>query len=88
MKKTVTFIRNNINATLLVVIIGLLSYINMQNQKAMDKLIVNTTLLKENDIKQDLMIVLNKEDIEVLESDVKKLQTKYYNNKQYLTSKK
>ena len=68
--KTTNFIKENINATLLVVIIGLLGYINFSNQKKMDKLIDNTELIKENDIKQDYMIVLNKDDIADLKKEI------------------
>lgn len=75
------FFKENINAALLAIIIGLISYINLQNQKAMDTLIVNTTLLKENDIKQDFMIVLNEKDISEMQSDIEKMQKEYSNDK-------
>ena len=84
--KTYHFFKNNINATLLTIIIALLGYINMNNQKAMDKLIRNTTIIKESDIEQAVLIILNKEDIKCLETDVKQMQQDYYNRK-YLTSK-
>lgn len=90
------FLKKNSNITivtvLLSIIIGLLGYINNQNIKSqtlnrlsMDKLIINTTLLKENDIKQDFKImlnagntILNKEDIKCLETDIAKLQNIWY----------
>jgi len=88
MTRPVSFLTNNINAILLTVIIVLLSYINNQNRMALDKLIDNTQLLRESDIKQESMIVLNKHDIQEIESDIKKLQSKYYNSNNLLTGKK
>jgi len=87
--KAVNFFKTNINATLLIIIIGLLSFIYRQNSKAMDTLIINTQKLKESDIKQDIMIVLNKEDIKEVKIDVTELQGKHFNyQNQYITGKK
>ena len=88
MTRPVSFLTNNINAILLTVIIVLLSYINNQNRMALDKLIDNTQLLRESDIKHESMIILNKDDITELEIDIKKLQSKYYNSNNLLTGKK
>ena len=87
MTKSINFFKNNVNAVLLTVIIGLLGYINNQNRTALDKLIENTQLLRETDIKQESMIVLNKHDIQEIENDIKKMQSQYSNSKQLLTGK-
>ena len=72
------FFKNNINATLLSVIIILLAYINNSNQKAMDKLIENTEKLQASDIEQDILIVINKKDIKSYKAEIAKLQEVWY----------